>query len=391
MLLFNQYRNAQQNFTTGNTVITVNWKTDLNTNPVYGAESTATIDDNGNLYFGSHSGNFYSLTKNGKIRWVFTTKSKIYSSPLIYDNKLFFAGGDGFIYALSSDNGNLVWKMELSESLNLTRNKKALSLLTHLPHTFDIKRRKNIIYKSWASPIILNAKIYVTGYGKGLFCFNPQGELIWEYDLGFPRYQLSGVAANGEDKIFCTSRRGWVMCLNSFGELIWEQKVNKFWEPWGTPVYCNKKKKIYFSFSNKEKIGFVYAYSEAGKALWATKIGAIRGSTTINQEGDALICCDLDGFIYKLDAVSGKIIKRKKITNCARGLWITPTLDVDGNILLSTKDSNNSGRVIKLKPNFEITWEFKTNKVLSIPLVLPNGDILFGSWDGYYYSIKTIS
>ena len=76
MFLFNQYRNAQQNFAAGERVISLNWKTDLRTNPEFGAESTAAIDENGNLFFGSHSGNFYSLDKKGSIRWIFTTTKR---------------------------------------------------------------------------------------------------------------------------------------------------------------------------------------------------------------------------------------------------------------------------------------------------------------------------
>ena len=90
MFLFNQYRNAQQNYATGDQVVSLNWKTDLNTNPVFGAESTTAIDEHGNLFFGSHSGNFYSLDKYGTIRWVFTTMKKIYSSPLIVREKVIF-------------------------------------------------------------------------------------------------------------------------------------------------------------------------------------------------------------------------------------------------------------------------------------------------------------
>jgi outer membrane protein assembly factor BamB len=92
MFLFDRTRNSRQIYCTGNDIISVNWRTFLNTNPVFGAESTAAIDDNDNIYFGSHSGNFYSLNRYGNIRWVFTTKKKIYSSPVIIGDAVLFAG-----------------------------------------------------------------------------------------------------------------------------------------------------------------------------------------------------------------------------------------------------------------------------------------------------------
>ena len=162
------------------------------------------------------------------------------------------------------------------------------------------------------------------------------------------------------------------------------------WESWGNPVYCHNFHRVYLSFSRGEKEGWTYAMSSNGNLLWKTRIGAIRGSIAISRDFARLYCCDLDGFIYKLCAETGEIIRKLQITFCKRGLWITPTLDIDGYIMLATKDSTDSGRVIKLNNHFDIIWEYKTNKVLSIPVILPNGDVLFGSWDGCYYSIKTL-
>ena len=83
----------------------------------------------------------------------------------------------------------------------------------------------------------------------------------------------------------------------------------------------------------------------------------------------------MDGFIYNLNSDTGEVLRRSKITYCKRGLWITPTIDSDGNILLATKDSIDSGRVLKLDRKFNVIWEYKTNKVLSVPVILQNGDV----------------
>ena len=389
MFLFNPYRNARQNFACGDEIVKINWKSDLRTSPIFGAESTAVLDDEGNIYFGSHSGNFYSLTKNGDIRWVFTTKKKIYSSPILVHKRLFFAGGDGVMYSLASDDGKLLWKTELSKSLDLTRRKKILLLIKHLPYTFDVTRRKNITYGSWASPNLIGNKIFVTGFGKGLFCFSLDGDLLWEYDLGFPRFQLSGVVIDSSNRVYCASRKGYIHCFSDDGKLIWKKKIKSKWEPWGNPVYCDKNHVIYCSYSLKERSGFVYKINTDGDIQWKIKIGAIRGSIAIQGDAKILYCGDLDGYLYKIEASTGNILIKEKLTNCPRGLWTTPTLDSEENILISTKDGPTSGRVIKLDQDFNFLWAYETNKVLSVPVVLSNGDVLFGSWDGAYYSIKT--
>ncbi|GAB3661847.1 hypothetical protein GCM10028791_36630 [Echinicola sediminis] len=388
MFLFNKFRNSRQEFSTGNLAPEVNWKRFLNTNPVYGAESTAVIDDQGNLYFGSHSGNFYSLDSSGSIRWTFSTREKIYSSPLLVEDKIYFAGGDGFFYCLDLS-GQLQWLQDLSRQKGRWKNSRRLNLYAHYPFTYDRIKKKNIIYRSWSSPNFTQGKIFITAYGKGLHCFSPSGELVWSYDLEFPRYQLSGVAIDESDHIYCASRKGYAYKFTTDGELKWKKKIKLWWEPWGNPVICDINQSAFFFYSKGEVKGFITATDYEGNTKWEKATGAIRGSCAISHDGAHLYYCDLQGFIYKLNALDGTTLAKNKLTNVSRGLWITPTLDKKGNILLSTKDGKSSGRLIKLNADLEVIWEFHNNKILSVPVLNEQGDIFIGSWDGYYYSLKT--
>ncbi|UCS92955.1 PQQ-binding-like beta-propeller repeat protein [Echinicola marina] len=389
MFLFNKYRNAQQDNVSGNKTPVINWKCFLNTNPVYGAESTAVLDQKGNLYFGSHSGNFYSLDNKGKIRWSFLTKEKIYSSPLLLGDRVYFAGGDGFFYCIDLD-GNLQWLIDLSKQKGRLKNSKKLNSILHFPFTYDIQKKKNIIYKSWSSPNYTDGRIFITGFGTGLHCFDEEGKSLWKYDLGFPRYQLSGVAIDDNDHIFCASRRGFAYSFTKEGGLNWKKKIKAFWEPWGNPVVCKIQNTIYFFFAKGEKKGWITALDNKGNLKWEKEAGAIRGSCAVSRDGTHIFLCDFQGFIYKLDATNGEIIRSKQINSVSRGLWITPTLDGDNNLLLATKDGKSSGRLIKLNQDLEIIWQFENNKILSVPVINKSGDIYIGSWDGCYYSLKTI-
>jgi len=389
MFLFDKYRSGRQNCETGNGIPEVVWKTNLKTNPEFGAESSAVIDSFGNIYFGSHSGNFYSLDKFGKIRWTFTTKSKIYSSPLLLNGRIFFAGGDGYFYCICTS-GELKWKYDLGrlDKSKLFNKKKVLNLI-HLPFTYDWRKGKNIIYKSWSSPNHIDEFLYITGFGKGFYCFNHDGKLMWSYDLGFPRYQLSGVAIDENDRIYCSSRAGKILSFTKKGDLLWSKTIIRYWEPWGNPVVCKINKLVYFFFSWGEKKGIIHACNYGGKKIWEQSLGSIRGSCCIAWEAKYIYCCDLNGFIYKIESSTGVIIKKQQLTTAQRGLWITPTIDKNGDLLIATKDSPKDGRVLKLNADLELIWEYKTNKVLSIPVILENKEIIFGSWDGCYYKIKS--
>jgi outer membrane protein assembly factor BamB len=329
MFLFDKSRHGRQKFASLDNSPSVFWKTDLRTNPVYGAESTTVIDTDGNLYFGSHSGNFYSLDKNGKIRWSFSTSEKIYASPIIIKERVLVAGGDGFLYCFGFD-GELKWKFDLGKQGGKMSKKKKIENLLHMPFTYDFNKKRNIIYRCWSSPNLIDDKIYITAYGVGFYCIDIDGKEVWSFDLGFPRYQLSGVAINKDNLIFLSSRSGKIFSFKPDGSLRWERLIRKNWEPWGNPVVCDITDRVYFFFSKKEKHGLVYCTDISGNKMWETEIGSIRGSCCVSWDGTSIFCCDLDGWIYRIKAQTGEIENRKKITNTKEdyGLRLQLTLKV---------------------------------------------------------------
>jgi len=89
----------------------------------------------GLLYIGSFDGNFYALdAASGQLRWKFATEGEkrfaarhlhgaepaaeimpdpfdiFLSSPVVHGNTVYFGSGDGNVYALNSDTGELRWK-----------------------------------------------------------------------------------------------------------------------------------------------------------------------------------------------------------------------------------------------------------------------------------------
>jgi outer membrane protein assembly factor BamB len=55
--------------------------------------------------------------KTGKALWTFAAKSKIDSSPVIVDNRVFFGAASGEIYALDSNSGKAVWQFETGSAI----------------------------------------------------------------------------------------------------------------------------------------------------------------------------------------------------------------------------------------------------------------------------------
>ena len=65
-----------------------------------------------NLYWGSSSdfGVHCFDVKTGREKWSFFTEGPVRTPPEIYKDKIYFGSDDGFVYCISSDKGELIWK-----------------------------------------------------------------------------------------------------------------------------------------------------------------------------------------------------------------------------------------------------------------------------------------
>jgi outer membrane protein assembly factor BamB len=70
---------------------------------------------------------------DGVVKWRHTTKGLIKSSPLVYDNKLYFGSFDKYFYCLDPETGNLIWKQNINgliECSPVVDNTKGASNIT---------------------------------------------------------------------------------------------------------------------------------------------------------------------------------------------------------------------------------------------------------------------
>lgn len=386
MFLFDKYHSGKQSYATG-IDCNLRWKTMLPSMPIYAAESMAAVDDDCNLYFGCHSGIFYSLNKDGHIRWDFHTTEKIYSSPLLYNDCVIVSTGDGLLICFHKDSGKIKWLFDLKKSYYDNIKQKLFHTIIHLPFTFSFIRKMNMNTKCWSSPLIIDGKIFISSFGKGFYCIDADsGCDIWSIDLGYPRFQLSGAVSDNDNLIYFGSRKGIFYKYDLNGNIIWQLKIGGNF--WGAPSFSLEHNIILLPSSIGERKGCVYAIGKDGKIIWKIVLeSAIYGS--VSNDKDFGYCCDFAGYLYKIDLINGIIIKKIKLSNAQRALWTTPTIDKDGKIYIVTKDSNIDGRIIKMDSDFNFLWEFNIGKCLSTPVILHNGDVCVGSWDGYYYCLKT--
>jgi outer membrane protein assembly factor BamB len=245
--------------------------------------------------------------------------------------------------------------------------------------------------RSWSSPNISKDVLYITGYGLGLHAVNIEsGTSNWVYDLGSPRFHLTGVAIDKEDNIIVCSQQKNIHCLDQGGALMWKTSIKSGYDIWGNPTIDPDTGNIYISASYREKDAFIYCIEKKGQIIWQIHInGAIRGSATISRENYIVICC-FNGYIYFIDKHTGKIIYNKKFSDAQRALWTSASIDSKGNILFTTKDSSKEGSLICLDKEGNLIWHHKQiGKSLSTPVLDSTGRVYVGTWNGEFICLQT--
>ena len=67
----------------------------------------------GMVYFGSGDGNLYALDANsGELRWKFHTGDVVHASPAFADGTLYFGSWDTFLYAVDAATGKEKWRFK---------------------------------------------------------------------------------------------------------------------------------------------------------------------------------------------------------------------------------------------------------------------------------------
>ena len=71
---------------------------------------------NGKVYFGSGDGNVYAVdAQTGQLLWKFPTKDVVHSSPAVVNNTVYIGSWDSYLYALDGDTGQEKWSFKSGE------------------------------------------------------------------------------------------------------------------------------------------------------------------------------------------------------------------------------------------------------------------------------------
>lgn len=153
------------------------------------------------LYIGSCDSNFYALeVKTGAVKWAFKTKGEIRSTAVVESGFVYFLSTDGFLYALDQLSGQLKWKF---------------------------KTEGERFYDAWdyyqSSPAVKDGIVYFGSGDTHIYAINAQdGTLKWKYKTNGIVHASPTLADNA---VLVGSFDGFFYCLNADGGLRWKFKT----------------------------------------------------------------------------------------------------------------------------------------------------------------------
>lgn len=307
-------------------------------------KSSPALDEE-KIYFGGDDGNLWALDqKDGSVAWKFdqlgyptADKKIILSSPALYKDTLYFGAYDGNFYAIDKKTGQMKW-----------RNMDA----DHIGSSPDLAPDLGIVF--------IGQEFGVWKKKGGLAALDMKtGEKIWEYSM--PEFTHCSPTYCPEKKLVaCGCNDGCAYLFDAkVGKLKWKFQTSG---PLKASFVFNMKRNLIIFGSHDQHIYALDIDSGEVKGQFHTK-GVIYSTPLIH--GNTAYFGSMDKHLYSLDLDSGKLNWH---TDCDSRLFAQPQM-IEGKIYIG----GTGGIMHEINPDDgKITGRFIateriTNKVVYNP------------------------
>ncbi len=157
------------------------------------------------IFFGCESGEVFCVSYQGQVRWRFSAKRAVTSSPLYSKGTVYFASLDSTFYALDSKSGWPIWRFRMGKG-------------------------------TVSSPCIADGILFIGSADGYIYAIDSGGaKELWKFKT---EHQVSGSPIIYKDSLYCGSADGNLYCLEyRTGRLKW--KFNTKGPITGTPFVIN--------------------------------------------------------------------------------------------------------------------------------------------------------
>ena len=320
-------------------------------------ESSAVIDNNGIIYFGTMGSDcaLYALRPDGTIIWIYGVGT-VWSTPAIDENGVIYVStilGHHYFYAIYINNGALKWKYSMGGT--------------------------------FSSPAIADDGTIVFGDDNWrIIALYPNGTEKWHYNTG--NFVASSPAIADDGTIYCGCSDNYLYALYPNGTLRWRFGTGGWIK--GHPSIAEDGTIYVPSFD-----GYLYALYPNGTLKWKSDTGGnylAAASAAIASDGTLYVGTDQLRAFYPNGSVKWTIDPLGEIYGTS------PAISSDGTIYVSAGQ-----HLLAVNPDGTIKWREKICNLhaRSSPCIGEDGTVYVGSswedpytywWFGYFHAFNQL-
>lgn len=244
--------------------------------------STAVVDTNGDIYFGSQNGTFYKLSNTGATVWTFSAGGAIESSANLTTANAIFGSDDGKVYAVGRATGAQSWVYNIGGNIKSSpayHNGKVYvgstnGLLVALNASDgSLVWSQSLGTALYASPVVdpVNGRLYIGGDNGTFYARNlSDGGAVWSYTPASPDNApiVASAALDASGNIYFGNQAGKLYKLNSSGILQSGFPFTADDSIESSPA-IDSSGNIYFGSWDRS----IYAITSSGTLLWKKVTG----------------------------------------------------------------------------------------------------------------------
>jgi len=176
--------------------------------------------------------NLYALDLNGNLKWTFSARQALWSSPIVHEDVVYLSSMDHFLYAINIKSGQLIWEKDMGGAIvyspSFDTNTLFIATLANEVIAVNVadgstKWSNTSEVGLWSQPVYHEDVVYYGDTAGKIFAVNASdGSVKWDYVMG---EMVSGAAAVIPNGVVFAGENGKLVALDFNGNILWTRSV----------------------------------------------------------------------------------------------------------------------------------------------------------------------
>ena len=287
------------------------------------------VHDDHFAYVGDVSGTVYALSlDNGEVVWTFSLSGSVYATAALYREQLVFTSADSFIYCVNKFDGALNWKVATGDALVsvpvIEDDIIYVGASDGIFRALDVRHGEIIWqYEDVGSyvetkPLLYQGMVIFGAWDGKLYALEQatgEAAWIWQGERTNPLYAPAACWPVGaENRIFIAAPDRYLTSIDALtGETVWRNNQWKFRETVG----LSGNGELVYGRSMTDSVVAFESWPASPSVVWAEDFGYgydIAPSMPVEKDG-TLFWGTKNGMIIAADASTGEFILKHKYHN----------------------------------------------------------------------------